>query len=337
MGQKTAVFMTLGGQEAINKAYDQETRNTLGERLSFLEGIYDRDQLKTRRADLQKVVYIFSTWGMFPLKEDQIRDSFPKLKAVFYAAGSVQGFAKPYLACGVHVFSAFAANAVPVAEYVTAQILLAGKGFYLAQRLYRTKGYPAAREYMRKMPGNYGGKVGIIGVGTIGKLVISHLKNYKYHILVFDPFLPQEEADRLGVEKCDLNTIFEECLVISNHLANNEQTRGMMTYEQFSRMRPNAVFLNTGRGAQLVEDDLARALSEVPTRTAVLDVTFPEPVKPGHPFLTLENVFLTPHIAGSIGEEVARMGQYMAEEYEAFASGTPCRYEITEEMLKTMA
>jgi phosphoglycerate dehydrogenase-like enzyme len=332
-----AVFMTRNGWQAIQNAYDGQTRDALANSLHFLDGIYDPDQLEVRKKDLQQIDCIFSTWGMFPLKEEQIMEYLPNLKAVFYAAGSVQFFAKPFLACGIRIFSAFAANAVPVAEYVTAQILLAGKGYYQAERLYKTKGHSEARKYMRMMPGNYGEKVGIIGAGMIGKLVIKSLKNYNYRILVFDPFLPDEKADELSVVKCSLKTIFEECLIISNHLANNEQTKGMMTYEHFSSMRPNAVFLNTGRGAQLVEADLARAMAEVPTRTAVLDVTDPEPVEPEHLFYTLENVFLTPHIAGSIGDEVARMGQYMREEYEAFALKNPCRFEVTEEMLKTMA
>jgi phosphoglycerate dehydrogenase-like enzyme len=332
-----AIFMTKSGLQAIQNAYDEETRYILKQKLHFFEGIFDEDLLEARKKDLQQVDFIFSTWGMFALTEEQIKEYLPNLKAVFYAAGSVQHFARPFLACSVRVFSAFAANAVPVAEYTLAQILLAGKGYFLAERLYKTKGHSQAAGYKRMMPGNYGEKVGIIGAGMIGKLVISYLKNFRYQILVFDPFLPQEKADELGVEKCDLETIFRECLIISNHLANNEQTQGIMNYKHFSKMRPNAVFINTGRGAQVVESDLVRALSEVPTRTAVLDVTWPEPVEEGHPFYTLDNVFLTPHIAGSIGDEVARMGQYMKEEYEKFASGKPCRYEVTVEMLKTMA
>jgi len=332
-----AVYMTQNGLQAIRNAYNSETRNILESKINFFEDIYDIEQLEDRKSDLQQVDLIFSTWGMFALTEEQIREYLPNLKAVFYAAGSVQYFARPFLACDVRVYSAYAANAVPVAEYTLAQILLAGKGYFLAERLYKTKGHSRAAEFKRMMPGNYGEKVGIIGAGMIGKLVISYLKNFHYKILVFDPFLPQEMADELGVVKCDLDRIFEECLIISNHLANNEETKGIMSYNHFCKMRPNAVFINTGRGAQVVEADLVRALSEVPTRTAVLDVTWPEPVKEGHPFYTLENVFLTPHIAGSIGDEIARMGQYMKDEYEKFASGQPCKYEVTEEMLKTMA
>lgn len=332
-----AIFMTTGGQKAIEKAYDQSVRITLTDKLNFLDYISDPETLEERKEDLKKIHFIFSTWGMFTLSKDQIQNYFPNLKAVFYAAGSVQSFARPFLECGVRIFSAFAANGVPVAEYTISQIILAGKGYFQSERLYRAKGHQEAVKFRQLMPGNYGDKIGIIGAGMIGKLVISMLKSFNYNILVFDPFLPDDKAVELGVRKCDLKTIFEECLVISNHLANNEQTKDMITYEHFSLMRPNATFINTGRGAQLIESDLVRALNESPNRTAVLDVTFPEPVQAGHPFYEMHNVFVTPHIAGSIGDEVARMGLYMLHEYEAFSSNQTCKYEINEDMLSTMA
>ena len=102
-------------------------------------------------------------------------------------------------------------------------------------------------------------------------------------------------------------------------------------------MRPNAFFLNTGRGAQVVEEDLVRALREVPTRCALLDVTCPEPPEEGHPFLSMENVYLTPHIAGSAGDECMRMGEYMLEEAERLQNGERTKWEVSMEMLKTMA
>jgi phosphoglycerate dehydrogenase-like enzyme len=154
---------------------------------------------------------------------------------------------------------------------------------------------------------------------------------------VFDPFLSDERAGELGVEKCSLVELFERAFVVSNHLANNIETKGMLNYALFSRMIENAVFINTGRGAQVVESDLARALEERPDLTALLDVTVCEPMEEGNPFYALENCIVTPHIAGSAGDEVARMGEYMLRECEAYLSGEPCRYEVTEEMLKTMA
>jgi len=146
-----------------------------------------------------------------------------------------------------------------------------------------------------------------------------------------------ERAAQLGVRKTELVDLFAGCDTISNHLANLPATVGMLNKEHFDRMLPHATFINTGRGAQVVEADLIKALREVPTRTAVLDVTDPEPVEPGSELLKLDNVILTPHIAGSMNREVARMGLYMAEECGRYLSGEPLRYEVTLKMLETMA
>ncbi len=333
-----AVYLTNGGANVINRAFNASAREQLNKELVFVPEVLTEKELPGRESELSKVEYIFSTWGMPALTEEQIGHFFPSLKAVFYGAGSVQPFARPFLAKGVHVFSAASANAVPVAEYTAAQIVLANKGFYKATGLFKEKSHREAREYVAYFPGNYAGtKVGIIGAGMIGKLVIGMLKTLSMDICVFDPFLPQEKADELGVEKCSLEKLFEECFIISNHLANNEKTKGMLNYSLFSKMQPYATFINTGRGAQVVEADLVRALTEDPTRLALLDVTFPEPPEPGHAFYSLPNVLLTPHIAGSHNNEIARMGKLMLDEYLAFVKGSPLKCEVTVEMLETMA
>ena len=149
--------------------------------------------------------------------------------------------------------------------------------------------------------------------------------------------LPEEKARELGVKKVELATLFKECQVVSNHLANNEQTQGMLGGNLFAAMLPNATFINTGRGAQVVERELIETLQVRPDITALLDVTFPEPPEKDSLLYTLENCILTPHIAGSAGNEVQRLGLYMQEEYERFTQNKPCKYEVTLEMLKTMA
>ena len=171
----------------------------------------------------------------------------------------------------------------------------------------------------------------------IGSLVCRMLKAYDVEVLVYDPFASDEKLADLGAKRATLDEIFSQCQTISCHIANLPSTVGMLTYEHFSRMKPNATFVNTGRGAQVVEPDLIRALKEVPTRTALLDVTFPEPPEADSPFWTMDNVFLTPHLAGSLGQEVARMGAYMAEEYSRGAAGEAPKWEVSLKMLETMA
>jgi phosphoglycerate dehydrogenase-like enzyme len=226
-----------------------------------------------------------------------------------------------------------------VAEYTFAQIVLANKGFFRRMHHAHEGGSAwAGRQTAGEYTGNYETKVGIIGAGMIGKMVIQRLKSLDFvDVLVFDPFLPDEKAAALGVTKVSLETLFTECAVISNHLANNAQTQGMLNGSLFEKMGKYATFINTGRGAQVVEADLIAALKAEPTRTALLDVTYPEPPVERHPFYTLPNCLMTPHIAGSAGAEVSRMGEYMLAECKAYRGGKTYQYEVTEKMLDTMA
>ena len=171
----------------------------------------------------------------------------------------------------------------------------------------------------------------------IGSMVLERLKAYDLTTLAYDPYASDEKLERLGARRATLDEIFSQCQTISNHIANLPATKGMLRYEHFSQMKPSATFINTGRGAQVVEEDLIRALQEEPGRTALLDVTLPEPPLESSPLWSMENVFLTPHIAGSIKEEVFRMGAYMLEEFTKHLANQPTLYEVTEKMLETMA
>ena len=325
-----AIFL-CNRESDVRRVYHADTLAHLQSLCELDDSIYASADLAETPTDTE---IVFSTWGMPCLTEAQIRAYLPRLQAVFYAAGSEQAIARPLLASGVRVFSAWQANAVPVAEYTLAQILLANKGFFAQARdMKAQRGTPRSTSYL----GNYRQCVGLIGCGSIGSLVAIALQSYELDVLVYDPYLSDKRAAALGVARCSLDELFERCSVVSNHLPNNAETRGMLTYAQFSRMLPYATFLNTGRGAQVVEDDLVRALSERPDLTAILDVTAPEPSPLGHPFYTLPNCILTPHIAGSIGNEVWRMSAYMADELARYVSGAPTRFEVTASMLGTMA
>ena len=329
-----AVFMSTR-QSNIDNVYSPKTKAMLAEALDFIPDINDKSTLASRE-DIREVDVIFSTWGMFPLTLDEIKTYLPKLKSVYYGAGSVQGFARPFIDAGIAVHSAWAANAIPVAEFTVAQIILANKGYF--QRFHRpSNGSWINRGKNDVYTGNYNNKVGLIGIGMIGSLVADMLKQYKLEVLAFDPFLSEERAKELNIRLTGLDEIFAECTVISNHLANNEQTVGMLNGNLFSKMKPNAAFINTGRGAQVVEADLIAALKEDRSRVALLDVTFPEPPAADSDFYKMDNVFLSPHIAGSIGNEIGRMGEYMYEEFMRVNSGEAPKWRVTEKMLETMA
>lgn len=320
-----------------------ESKTFGGGRLEKVKSEFEVFEKVVTSKDLEKYSHalaqaeiVFSTWGMPHLTNEQINKYFPSLKCVFYAAGSVQDFAREFLDCGVRVFSAWAANGIPVAEYVFAQITLASKGFFKsARKTSWTRG--TAYGSFSSMPGNFEISVGLLGAGMIGSMVAEKLKALDVKVYVFDPFLSEEKAEKLGVTKTDLYTLFETCDVISNHLANNEDTKGMLNKDCFDRMKPKGVFINTGRGAQVVERDLVKAMGREKGRLAILDVTMPEPPKFFSPLNFTKNIILTPHMAGSSGNEIWRMADYMIEQAVNFKNGEEVKWEVKKEMLATMA
>ena len=111
----------------------------------------------------------------------------------------------------------------------------------------------------------------------------------------------------------------------------------MLHDDHFSLLQDHATFINTGRGATVVEADLISELTKRPTLTALLDVTLPEPPEPDSPFYTLPNVYLTSHIAGSLNAEVIRMADYMIEEFLRYDQGDDLHHEVFLDMIDTMA
>lgn len=319
--------------------YPEELRARIRARADFSDEIYSSKDLDDPALAglFARTRVIFSSWGMPALTEKQIEAHFPNLEAVYYAAGTVQYFARPFLKRGVRVFSAWAANGVPVVEFTVAQIVLAGKGYFQSLRRYRERDRKAAFAYTMSLPCNYNIRVGILGAGVIGREVMARLKAYHYEVLAYDPYVSDEVLSSLGAKRASLEEIFSTCQIISNHVANLPATVGMIDGKLLHSMLPNAALINTGRGAQVVESELIAALKACPDRTALLDVTWPEPPEEGSEFYTLPNVFLTPHIAGSQNNEWARMALYMVEEFERTEDHLPVRYEVTEKMLETMA
>lgn len=284
---------------------------------------------------LKDIEVVFSTWGMPLLKEEQI-DKLKSLKALFYAAGSVKAFAKPYIQKGITVMSAWAANAVPVAEFTLAQILLSTKG-YFRNTSDRKCLRGQSNTLLFKGPGNFGETISLLGCGMVGRKLIELLKGFNLHVIVYDPYLKDETANMLGVEKVSLEDAFTKGYVVSNHTPDIPATKGLITGRLFELMREHATFINTGRGATVVENDMIAVLKKRPSLTALLDVTWPEPPPADSEIYTMPNVILSGHIAGSLGDETVRMADYCIEQFKAYAKGAKMKYTVNLEDLDKMA
>ncbi len=330
---KIALFGT--NQSRFSRVYTPEVLKRLSE-YGELSCKINRRNLDENRDFLADCEIAFSTWGMPKFTKEEIKEYMPSLKAVFYSAGTVQYFAEPFLESGVKVFSAFAANAVPVAEYTFAQIALASKGYFQSAKYYRLL-FPRSVAFYNSYPGNFGCKIGLVGLGAIGRMVAEKLKALDAQVYAYDPFISEETAKEYGVTLVGLEELFSTCDVISNHLANKPELKNVFDRKLFSKMKKYSTFINTGRGAQVAEYSLALSLLLHPSRTFVADVIKNEYFPYINPLFWCPNAVLTPHIAGSTGNEPQRMAYYMMEEMERFIRGEETKYEVTPEMLERMA
>jgi len=314
----------------------------LRERLAAIAEVPDPEPLQRfddERAArlLASADVLLSGWGC-PRIDAELLSRAPRLRAIVHAAGTVKGHVDEVAwARGVRVSSAAAANAVPVAEYTLAAILLASKRAFRLQRLYRdVRGF---RLWPREVPaplGSLGRTVGIVGASRIGRLVLEWLRPFDFARLVHDPFLAPDEARALGAEPVELDALLARADVVSLHAPLLPETRGLLDRRRLALLRDGAVLVNTARGAlvdmQALTDELASGRID-----AVLDVTEPEVLPADSPLYELPNVFLTPHVAGAMGAETQRLAALAIDEIERLARGEPLAHEVRREDLARVA
>ncbi|WP_327371502.1 hydroxyacid dehydrogenase [Streptomyces sp. NBC_01217] len=288
------------------------------------------------RAVLADAEILVTGWGCPPL-DGAALDSAPRLRAVVHTAGSIRGHITE--ACwerGIEVSSAAAANALPVAEYTVAMILLSGKRVLERARDYRTE---RRRDNWLATPaqvGNYGRTVGILSASLIGRRVIELLRPYDLPVLLHDPYVSASEAAALGVRPVGLGELFAHSDVVSVHTPLLPATRGLVSRELLMAMRPDGVLINTSRGAVVDQDALVDVLRRDRIR-AVLDVTEPDTLPPAHPLWECDNVTLTPHLAGSQGNEWRRLVDLAVGEADRWAAGDGFAHPVRRERLAFLA
>ncbi|QGV79016.1 hydroxyacid dehydrogenase [Streptomyces ficellus] len=273
-------------------------------------------------AALGEAEVLFTCWGATPLTAD-VLDRAPGLRVVVHAAGSVKHHITE--ACwerGIGVTSTATANALPVAEYTLAAILLSGKRVLHAARRYAElrSGHDWAAELADS--GNHGRTVGIVGASRIGRRVMELLRPFDLRVLLHDPYVTPVEASALGAVPAALDELCARADIVSVHAPQLPSTRHMIGAAQLALMRDGATLINTARGSLVDETALLPHLTSGRLH-AVLDVTDPELPPPDSPLYTLPNVLLTPHVAGSLGNELHRMADRALDELERYAKGAP--------------
>lgn len=285
---------------------------------------------------MSEVEVLFTGWGG-PRLDRELLERMPRLRTVLYGGGSIRPIASDALwNREIAVSSAAALNALPVVEYTFGAILLSFKRAWHHARFVRES---RSYEPLRSLPisTGWGATIGLVSLGLIGAGVAERLRSCDVRVIAYDPVVDDDRFAQLGAERVSLEKLFSESDVVSLHTPLLTETEGMIDAALLARMKPHATFINTARGAIVDQDALLKFLAARPDVQAIIDVTDPEPPAAHSAFYDLPNVFLTPHIAGSIGAECRRMGRALVQELHRLARGEALQLAVAREQLGRIA
>ncbi|MBC8040507.1 MAG: hydroxyacid dehydrogenase [Opitutaceae bacterium] len=274
---------------------------------------------------LSRVEILFSGWGGIALTNELV-PRLPRLRAVFFAGGTIKGqVSDAFWARAVPLVSAASANARPVAEYTLAALVFGLKGFVpRAAALHAGEPWGQSRAW----PGTYRTTVGLVSFGAIAREVRRLLGSFSVDVLVHDPYLTADQARAHDVTPVSLDELFSHSHAVSIHAPSLPETAKMIRAEHLLLLPAHATFINSARGAVIDESGLVSALRARPDIQAFIDVTSPEPPPSDSPLRSLPNVFLTPHVAGSIGNECRRMTHLLIAELDEFLANRPLHHAV---------
>jgi phosphoglycerate dehydrogenase-like enzyme len=306
--------------------FPQCVRDAYREILDFDDSrIADEEDPAVVAGSLRGAEVVISSWNAVPYTKELL-DLCPDLKIILYAAGSVKYFATDELVRRkIPVTSSALMNAVPVAEFVLGLILTSLKNVVAHHADFLARGR-AAWEIDR--PGYNGGyyktKVGLIGDGLVVRRLLDLLRPFDMDVLIDSKYFTPRDEETFRARRTGLDELMSVCDVVSVHHADIPENWNMINRRVLGLMKKGARFINTSRGRMVNEADLVEKL-RTGDITAFLDVTHPEPPEEGHPFYSLPNCVLTPHLAGSIGRETERMSMFCLDELKRFLAGEPLR------------
>lgn len=267
----------------------------------------------------------------------ELLDSAPNLEVVFVpSAGTETIDVDAATERGIAVVNAAGNNYVSVAEHAVGLMLSLSRMIALCDRFaHREARSASALELGGRWPGILHGRtVGLLGFGFTGReLARICTTAFAMRALAYDPFFHPTEAERQGVELVDdLDRLLVESDFLSVHTPLTPETRHIVGSDELVKMKPTAYLVNTSRGGTIDTEALVHALRTKQIAGAGLDVSDPEPLPDGHPLFSIENVILTPHIAGAAPEMIARAGEMSAADTVRALTGARPRNLVNPEV-----
>lgn len=278
-----------GNQREANLKLEKEGPNWVEHTPEFLDSIKDADIIIMHYSGASKKFF----------------EAAKNLKLLCVMRSGVENVdmeaAKEY---GVTVCASLGRAAEPVADFAVTLMLA------LMRRLPYNNMAPKNKWVEAKM-GTEGmmknSTVSLLGFGAIAQKVALRLKGFGCTIISYDPWANKAKADEMGVELVDtLDELFQRADFLSLHARLTDENHGLVSEKYLKMMKPTAYLVNTARAGLIDEEALIKALEEHTIGGAGIDVFSSEPLPEGHPFMNLDNIIATPHVAGNGGDWILR-------------------------------
>jgi D-3-phosphoglycerate dehydrogenase len=228
---------------------------------------------------------------------------------------------------GIGVLNVRGRNAQAVAEFTLG--LLLGEARNIARSHHALVGKTWRKNFQNSdyIPELHGRILGIIGMGEIGRRLVKLLSGFEMaRILVYDPYVSDEEMAAWGIEKVDLEELLRESDFISLNARLTEETRHLISKSELALMKPHAYIVNTARAGLIDEESLEQALRQRKIGGAALDVFAHEPLPPESALLKLDNITMTSHLAGTTVDAWPRSARILVEDILRLLDGKRARY-----------
>ena len=278
------------------------------------------EELLEKAADAEIIITDFAAIGK------DVIDAAKSLKLIGVLRSGVENVNLEEAAGrGIDVICSPGRVAAPVADYTVAMMIAETRNI-VRSNLVSSKGDWKIRFQNFPYSHNMAGKtVGIIGFGAIGQMVAARLKPFGVNIVAYEEYMSPEKVRELGAEPVTLDELLVTSDYVTIHARLCETTKHMLGREQFKKMKKTAIFVNTARAGLVDEDALVKALQNNEIGGAALDVFAQEPIAKDNPFLQLENVTLTPHLAGTTSNVGSNSIAVILQDLDRYFTGQPLK------------
>jgi D-3-phosphoglycerate dehydrogenase len=272
--------------------------------------------------------------GLFIAVSSKVMEALPNLRIVGVCRAGLENVnIKKATERGILVFNVMGRNAHAVSDFAVGMMIAECRNIARAHFAIKSGQWRKTFANSSNVPELGGKTIGIVGFGNLGTLVAKKLSGFEVKVIVYDPYAKPERIKAAGATPVSLEELFKTADFVTMHARLTEANKGMITKKLLNSMKPSAYFINTSRAGLVDQDALADALKAGKIQGAALDVFTTEPIAKDSPFLALDNVTLTSHLAGTTADALGNSPFLLMEDIAKFMKGGEARFIVNKEVL----